>query len=75
MTPLDISDMAIRARVDRALSTVPADKDHALLAHVDTDGAHLSVRLRGGDHWVVEADVSRDWAGHIDGGAEVIVSW
>ncbi len=69
------SDANLQAAVDHALAELPPDRQIALVAHVDLNGASLTAVGKLGDHWSLSGSVSKPWNGPLSAEAEVIASW
>lgn len=69
------SDSRIQAAIDEAAAKIPAKDNSAIVAHVDGDGASLSLIVRKGDHWTIEGACVKPWHGPLEYGADVIYSW
>lgn len=68
------ADEGLQASIDRAIARSNA-KHGAVVAHVDGDGASLSVVGKLGDHWSVAAAAYKPYRGKLAYGAQVVFSW
>lgn len=69
------SNAALQASIDSALESLPEDTKGAVIAHVDGDGASLSIVGKIGDKWSVVAEGYRSWDGELGGAAQVRFTW
>lgn len=69
------SDSQIQADVMKALSTLPAGTNGAVIAVADGQKAQLAALARLGEHWSVVGVLSRDWSGKLEGQAAAVFSW
>lgn len=69
------SDASVQRAITRAVSRLEPGKSMAVVAHVDDqEGASLSMVVRVGDEWRVEATIAKKWDEPFRYGAEVIWS-
>jgi len=66
---------SIQTAIQNAVAKIPEGHTSALVAHVDGDGASVSVIVNAGDHWAVHAAAVKPWYGPLEYGADVIYSW
>ena len=69
------SDASLQGAIDEAVKKIPDGKNSAIVAHADGDGASVSVVVRAGDHWTIDAACIKPWQGPVTYGADVIYSW
>ncbi len=77
-TPLPVrrfTDETIQRAIDSATSRLSGDTRGASVAHVDGNGASLSIVGKVGDHWSVAAAAYKPYHGKLSAEAEVVYSW
>ncbi len=61
--------------IDKAAKNIPEGHSSAVVAHVDLDGASLTVIGKLDDHWTIQAAAVKPWTGPLSAEAEVVASW
>ena len=65
---------AIQSAIDDALSSLPADRRVAVVAHADLEGTSLSLVCRLGPAWSVSAAAYKPYHGAMEAEAKVVWS-
>lgn len=67
---------SIRSQIESTIAAiVPADKNGAVLAIANMEGATIMVAHRINQHWQLSADVTRKWSGPVSGEVKLLGTW